>query len=127
MRPRKKPSQKPAVGMADQHIRRLDPATVQQPFEISDLIARVVYPSYRVARANPGPIVRAGTNFPTELRQHIRPEIGAAVEADQRRHRRQVLALFALRLTAIAAGGYPGQECRSGQSRSPRMSDELSR
>ena len=43
MRSREQPDQQPAVGMPDQHVRRLDPGAVEQRGEILDLIARVVH------------------------------------------------------------------------------------
>ena len=70
---REQPSQKPSVGMADEHVRRLDPATVEQPFEIPDLVARVMHPRNRFAHTDARPVVRARPRRPAELLQHIRP------------------------------------------------------
>jgi hypothetical protein len=50
--------EKPAVGMADQDVRRRDPGAVEQSFEIPDLVARVVDARDRVAGAQTGPVVR---------------------------------------------------------------------
>ena len=93
MRMREQPSQHPAVGMPDQHVGQLDPATVEQSLEITDLITRVVHAGNRVARANARPIVRAGTGLLTEFRQHVHPGIGAAAEARFEQHGRAAGAL----------------------------------
>ena len=72
MRSRAQPDQQPAVGMSDQHVRRLDP-------ERSSSVARSLISSPasctpgRVAGAQAGPIIGASARRLTDARRHARP------------------------------------------------------
>ena len=74
--------------MADQYVGRVDPSTVQQTLEITDLVARVVHPGNSVALSQANSVVRARTSRPPEFGQHRRPDRRGSAGPRFKQHRR---------------------------------------